>query len=127
MLITRDYTEDLAIYADPEAPNTILKFKDTKIEYDNMRKHWANTGIDIDKAQDNPYTIVKDKFVFKLRIPPESKPPTTEIVFKYKHDKERLTELLLRIRAVPRYLELEDYRELLRRYVEYKVGKPHAR
>jgi hypothetical protein len=127
MLIARDYTEDLAIYADPDVPNTIFKLKDTKTEYDNMREHWANTGIDIDKAQDNPYTIVKDKFVFKLRIPPSSKPPTTEIVFKYKHDKERLTELLLRIRAVPRYLELEDYRELLRRYVEYKVGKSHAR
>jgi hypothetical protein len=120
MLIKRDYTADLVAYADPSVPDAILEMNNVKTEYSKMRAHWLGSGIDIEQAQPNPYKIVKKNIVVTRRDIP-AKGSKTALKFAYNADKERLTEILLQLRAVPKYLQLEDYQRLLLDFKKFKA------
>lgn len=122
MMIDRDYSDDLVAYADPGVPDLIFPIGNAETEYDKMLNHWKNTAIDIDDTRPFPYKIVKGKVVRTVVECPSNKSKTTTL-FKFKQDKKRLTEVLLKLRAVPKYLELDDYKRLLAEFEKYKAGE----
>jgi|GEM_PF-4419756 len=120
MLIKRDYTTDLEAYADPGVPDKILPITDIETEYTKMRAHWNSSGIKIEQALPYPYTVVKNTII-PTQIEISTKNSKTALLFKYSSDKDRLTEILLQLRAVPKYLRCEDYQSLLVEFEKFKA------